>query len=104
MSPAQAPMVMTTLDALVPEVRWADLLDGFTEAIASPEPGLVETFLVQSRNEPTRWRIVTLWRDAAALEARRASGPPRGPAIFRAAGADPSLTIAEVAVHHRPQG
>lgn len=104
MSPAQAPIVMTTLEATVHENRWAGLRAAFADATAQPEPGLVETYLIQSRSDSTLWRIVTLWRDAAALEAMRAAGPPRGPLMFRAAGADPSLMVAEVAGHHRQDG
>ncbi|MFJ3728917.1 hypothetical protein ACIPYQ_41070 [Streptomyces sp. NPDC090045] len=47
-----------------------------------------------------RWRIQTLWRDRAALDAMRAA--PDGPAalrLFREVGADPGLALFDVKVH-----
>lgn len=102
MSLAKAPMVMTILDARVPESRWDDLRDAYAEATQSAnglEPGLVSTFLVQSASDREAWRILTVWESRAALDAMRAAGPPRGPMMFRAAGAEPALSIWDVAGH-----
>jgi hypothetical protein len=42
------------------------------------------------------WRIETLWESRQALDAMRGTGTPRGVQIFRAAGAEPSLTVLDV--------
>jgi heme-degrading monooxygenase HmoA len=101
MAPAGAPMVMTTLEARVDVDDWHMLRDEYRIALETPEPGLVESFLVQMRNDADVWRIVTLWRDAEALAAMREAGTPRGVLAFRAAGAEPMLLVAEVAAHLR---
>ena len=102
MSQAKATMVMTILDARVPESRWDDLRSAYGEATGGAdglEPGLISTFLVQSASDREAWRILTVWESRAALDAMRAAGPPRGPMIFRSAGAEPALSIWEVAGH-----
>ena len=92
----QRPRVVTTFEGHVAEARRDDLLHAFKGALATPEPGLVRTFLLQQRSDPTVWRVVTLWRDAAALDSVLAAGPPRGPAILRAAGSEHPMLIVEV--------
>lgn len=45
----------------------------------------------------TRWRIETLWQSRAVLDAmRQNTSTPAGVLMFRAAGAEPTLTIFEV--------
>ncbi len=90
-------MVMTTLEARVEVDRWDMLRDEYRIALQAPEPGMVETFLVQDRADGDLWRIVTLWRDAEALAAMRTAGTPRGVLVFRAAGAEPMLRVWDVA-------
>lgn len=99
-------MVITTLDAQVPPDKWAALEQAYKEAVASEtDPGLVETFLLHNFKEPNQWRIVTVWESRAALDAMRNSGEtPRGVLIFRAAGAEPALTISDVVSYARAPG
>ncbi len=102
MSQAQPPMVLTILDARVAEERWDDLRRAYVEATTSAdglEPGLVRTFLAQSASDREAWRIITLWESRAALDSMRSAGPPRGPLMFRAAGAEPTLSVWEIAGH-----
>jgi len=48
------------------------------------------------------WRIVTVWTSREALNAVRASGQtPRGVLFFRAAGAEPTLSVSTVHAHAR---
>ncbi len=91
--------VMTILEAEVAAERVAALEAAYREAIGQAlEPGLEQTFRVRDAKNPHAWRINTLWESREALVAMRQSGEtPRGVLIFRAAGAEPTLTILEVA-------
>ncbi len=93
-------MVMTVLEAHVAPERWGDLEAAYREGIKALEPGLVQTFLVRGAADPTLCRILTLWESRAALDAMRATGEtPKGVLFFRAAGAEPTLSIFGVAQH-----
>ena len=96
-------MVITVLEATVNAEKWAMLEAAYRAALQEQTPGLVQTFLLHSSAEPTRWQIVTVWKDRAALNAMRQSGEtPRGVVIFRAAGAEPTLTIFDVTAYLPP--
>ncbi len=91
-------MVMTILEARVEEAQWPALKAAYQAAINGElEPGLVRTDLIQSKQEPALWRIQTVWRSQAALDAMRATGEtPRGVLIFQAAEALAALSVFEV--------
>jgi hypothetical protein len=93
--------VLTEVSATVDPGRENDLRAGFRELLESAVPdGLLRTELL--RGPGGQWRIQTLWRDPAALEAMRAAGdPPAALVLFRSVGAEPSLTILQVAIQHR---
>jgi quinol monooxygenase YgiN len=88
--------VLTEVAARVTPDHVANLQAGFETLLAGPLPdGLLRTELL--RGPDGQWRIHTLWRDHEALDAMRASGePPAAPRLFRAVGAEPTLTILEV--------
>jgi quinol monooxygenase YgiN len=92
--------VLTEVSAAVAPEREADLLAAFRELITQSLPdGLVRTELL--RGQDGHWRIQTLWRDRAALNAMRAV--PELPAairLFRDVGAEPELAILDVAAQH----
>jgi len=88
-------MVLTVLEATVAPERADDLRAAYRDAGALP-PGLVRTELLRATNDPTRWRIQTLWASRAALDAMRQAGTPAGVLMFRSAGAEPTLTVFEV--------
>ena len=93
-------MVITILEARVAADKSAALEQAFREAITQLDPGITQTFLLHSPTDPDLWRIATVWRDRQALDAmRRSPEPPRGILIFRAAGAEPVLSIWDVAAH-----
>ena len=93
-------MVMTILEAHVAPEQWAALQREFDGAIKQLEPGLVQTFLLHASADATLWRIATVWQSREALAAMRATGAtPRGVLIFRAAGAEPSLSIWDITSH-----
>jgi heme-degrading monooxygenase HmoA len=90
-------MVLTILEATVSPERAADLQAAFRHAAAQVPPGLIRSHLVSAAADPTRWRIETLWASRDALAAMRQAGTPAGVLMFRAAGAEPSLAIYDVA-------
>jgi heme-degrading monooxygenase HmoA len=92
-------MVMTILEARVPQDKWTTLEQTYRAAVETLDPGLVETFLLQSNSDAELWQIATLWASREALDQMRQSPePPRGVQIFRAAGAEPKLSVLKVVV------
>jgi heme-degrading monooxygenase HmoA len=90
-------MIVTVLEALVPPGGADALQAAYAAAGAEPlPPGLVRTELLRDAREPARWRIQTWWASRAALDAMRSAGTPAGVLMFRAAGAEPTLSIFEV--------
>jgi len=89
--------ILTEVSAVVAEDHEDDLLAGFAALMDQQLPdGLLRTELL--RGADGAWRIHSLWRDRAALDAMRASAePPAAPALFRRVGADPTLSILVVA-------
>ncbi|NUP67074.1 MAG: hypothetical protein HOW71_33430, partial [Nonomuraea sp.] len=85
--------VLTEVSAVVAPERETGLVAAYRELVAgSPPEGLMRTELLSGPDG--RWRIHTLWRDRAALDAMRAA--PQGPAaprLFREAGAEPALAL-----------
>lgn len=95
-------MVITILEAQVAAGQADALQADYQQAVGQLDPGIVETFLLRGAKDPDRWQIVTLWESRAALDTMRASGEtPRGVQIFRAAGAEPVLSVFAVAGHGR---
>jgi quinol monooxygenase YgiN len=85
--------VVTEVSALVPADRVAEIVPAFEALVRGPLPdGLLRTELLSS--PAGEWRIHSLWRDQAALDAMRASSePPAAPALFRRLGAEPTLRV-----------
>ena len=90
-------MVLTILEATVSPERAADLQAAFRDAAPEVPPGFVRSHLVSAAADSTRWRIETLWTSREALASMRQAGTPAGVLMFRAAGADPSLSLYDVA-------
>lgn len=91
-------MIITVLEASVAQDRAPELVAAYRDGITNLEPGIVQTWLVQSVADPGVWRIQTAWRDREALQAMRTSGQtPKGVLFFRAVGAEPALSLWEVA-------
>jgi hypothetical protein len=88
--------ILTEVSAVVPSDRVPALLDGFRRLLDQAMPdGLVRTELL--RGDGDAWRIQSLWRDRAALDAMRAGPqPPAAPQLFREVGAEPTLRILTV--------
>jgi len=90
-------MVLTVLEATVPPGQEAALQAAYQAAAAAGLPeGLVHTELLRDARDHSRWRIQTWWTGQEVLEAMRKAGTPAGVLMFRAAGAEPTLSIFEV--------
>ena len=90
-------MVMTILEAHVESDQWPTLEREFQTAVHQLDAGIVQTFLLHGFADSTLWQIATLWESREALNAMRQSGQtPRGVLMFRAAQAEPMLSIFEV--------
>ncbi len=97
-------MVITILEAQVTAEKTAELVTTYQEAVRQLDPGIVQTFLLQSAKDPALWQIVTHWESRQALEAMRQSGEtPRGVLVFRAAGAEPRLSVFSVLAQARAE-
>ncbi|MFI7483365.1 antibiotic biosynthesis monooxygenase [Kocuria sp. M1R5S2] len=94
--------VLTEVSARVSPERETELLNGYRALAAQPYPdGLLRSELLRAGDG--RWRVQTLWRDQAALDAMRARPePPAAPRLFRSVGAEPSLVVWQVAVSLDP--
>ncbi len=93
-------MVLTILEARVAEDKRRALEQTYREETRKLDPGIVQTFLLHDVRDASVWRILTLWESAAALDQMRRSGEtPRGVVIFRAAGAEPALSVFDVVTH-----
>ncbi len=93
-------MVMTILEAHVAPEKRAALEQAFQTSIQHLDTGIVQTFLVHDAKDPTLWRIMTVWSSREALDAMRQSGEtPRGVLMFREAGAEPTLSVFNIAQH-----
>lgn len=97
-------MLVTMLEAEVEEERHPVLVAHFSDDSQPLPPPIVESYLVRGVDNNT-WRIITVWRSREEVEDYRASvETPGGVLMFRAAGAEPSLTVWEVAAHLEADG
>ncbi len=90
-------MVMTILEGQVAPEKWPALEWAYHEGIKQLDAGIIQTFLLHSSADSASWRIVTVWASREALNAMRQSGgTPRGVQMFRAANAEPALSVFDV--------
>jgi heme-degrading monooxygenase HmoA len=93
-------MVITTLEAHVAPDKAIVFEAAYKEAIRHLDAGITQTFLIHDLRDSSLWQIITFWESREALETMRKSGEtPRGVIIFKAADAEPKLTIFDVAAH-----
>lgn len=95
-------MVLTVLEAKVNPERASDLETAFRSAEREIPHGLLRSHLVHSSSDD-KWRIETLWSSREALAAMRRRGTPAGVLMFRAAGAEPTLTVFDVKATIEPR-
>lgn len=90
-------MVVTMLEASVQADREKALTDAYASISGDLPPAIVETLLLHAVGSDA-WRIVTVWRSRQDLDDYRASvETPAGVLVFRAADAEPTLTMFDVA-------
>jgi hypothetical protein len=88
--------VITILEAKVSEDKWDVLRKGYL-GLKKGRGGPLQSFLTQLKDDPSAWRIITVWKDMETLQKMRSSTEvPGGVLVFRNAGAEPTLTIFEV--------
>jgi Antibiotic biosynthesis monooxygenase len=92
--------VMTEVSAVVAAERADEVAVAFAELTQRPLPdGLLRTELLAG--QAGEWKIQSLWRDQAALDAMRAGAePPAAPALFRWLGAEPVMRIYQLGARH----
>src|SRR5262252_1994948 len=92
--------IMTQVSAIVPGERASDVSAAFAAITQRPLPdGLLSTELLEGPEG--EWRIQSVWRDQAALDAMRAGAePPAAPTLFRQLGAEPVLQIYQLRARH----
>lgn len=91
-------MVITILEAHVELDKAPILQDAYRNGSSQLPPQMVRTYLIQSASDKTLWRIISVWKSREALdEMRNSGGTPAGILMFRAAGAEPELSIFDVA-------
>ncbi len=92
-------MIVSMLEANVEEARTGVLVSQFEASAESLPSAIVESFLLQDTSLEM-WRIVTVWESQEALDGyRKAVDTPGGVLMFRAAGAEPNLSVFEVKAH-----
>ncbi len=93
-------MIMTVLEAHVRQEEWSALVASYEQGNKNLPTQMVQTFLVQDTADPSRWRGISVWHSREALqEYRQSVETPGGVLMFRAAGAEPTLSIFDVASH-----
>ena len=99
-------MVITELEARVPADRWDLLRQASRDLMTRSLPRqMVRTVILQSTKEATLWRVISTWKSREALDEYRSSvKTPGGVLLFRGVGAEPVLTVFEVAGHAPAEG
>ncbi|GAA2788720.1 hypothetical protein GCM10010441_12280 [Kitasatospora paracochleata] len=90
--------VLSEVSGVLAADREADFVEAYRRLVAGPLPdGLLRTELL--RGSDHHWRVQSLWRDVATLQAVRADPKTAAaPRLFREAGSEPSLEVFEVTV------
>jgi heme-degrading monooxygenase HmoA len=90
-------MIMTVLEAHLPAGQAETLQHMFEEEVRHLPRQMVQNYLTRSTADTSLWQIVAIWRSRAALDEYRSSVEvPGGVRMFRAVGAEPTLTIFEL--------
>lgn len=88
--------VVTILEAHVSQENWETLQKTYRELGEESKMRPTQSFLIQNKETPTLWRIISVWQDMESLQKVRQSGEtPAGILIFRAADAEPKLEVFE---------
>lgn len=90
--------ILTILEASVTSDKWNLLQQEYAAVDKHSLPKSVLTsYLIQDSANQEIWRIITIWESREAIdEYRKSVETPAWILVFRAAGAEPSLTISEI--------
>jgi len=98
----EAEMVMSVLEANVPLNKWEELKASFRHSTQILPPQICETLLIQSIDNPERWKIVTVWHIKRHIklvqDAMRNCGAAE---IFRSIGIEPIQGMFNVTISAR---
>ncbi len=61
-------MYVTILSGHVTHENWVPLQKSFEKVVRHPPHGLLQSFLVQSKDDPTLWQIMSVWHNLEAFE------------------------------------
>ena len=64
-------MFVTVLRGQIAQENWGRLRQQYERQIQSIPDGLMETFLIQSHDQPALWEIVTFWQNESFFERAR---------------------------------
>jgi quinol monooxygenase YgiN len=67
-------MILITMEAQVGPELEPRLIRAFNHAMNNHPPGVVQSLLTRDAQEPTIWRILTIWESREMLEAHYKSG------------------------------
>ena len=89
--------IITILEAKVNAEKWDILRKAYRAAkVKRSIPMPLQSFLLQMKETPKLWQIVSVWEDMEVLQKMKSSGEtPAGVLAFREAGAEPTLSVFE---------
>jgi quinol monooxygenase YgiN len=91
-------MVITEVEGFVPSSRWGELKAAYRAMTETLESSVDRTYLLQATDDPTRWRVATVWKSKEALdEYRRSVETPGAFVLYRGVGVEPKRMIFDVA-------
>ncbi|WP_075073155.1 hypothetical protein [Longilinea arvoryzae] len=94
-------MLLTILTGHVAKENRELLKERFARELHNPPQDLLQTFLIQSEDDPHCWQIISLWRNLEAYE-KEHSGKIMEACVqmFCDAGSTPDRTIFHVTEHY----
>lgn len=91
-------MVMVIFEVTVPKEKWDALKKAFKAGMDTLKLlPIAETFLIQSKEDPTIWRIVSIWYKRQDLEEAQRHGMLPGEVMFTLVGAKSNTSIFDIA-------
>jgi hypothetical protein len=89
-------MVITIIEGRVTKENWPVLEQAYQRSAQLP-PGLEQSFLVQSWEDPEIWQIVSIWNNGDMFRQMGAAGQtPRGILMFQEANSESTHGIFDV--------
>lgn len=94
-------MIITILEGHVPANRWNDFENSYRQVIKHVPVQIKETFLLQDENDPTLWRVISVWKSREDFNEIKFNPIFHTCAeLYSAVGVESSRRIFEVKAHH----